>query len=299
MPPHATSAPPSAGVLALFDDLLELPPTSPDKPSLAENLLDVLEVCAVAAGLKTCHLHGDGFRDPDRLAAIATIAHRHGLHTRRTPRCRPLEARPSRLAPVVQAHLNELGDARRAAAPEVLWVYREPDIARQIDAAVAGQTDLGDLLGYPHCCATAHAETSQRWLESYVGALQAQHHTTDMEQLLQLLASDAPVDPAHLPPPAAPEPSGSVFPFVSFDACSACLSQADSAAEKAQAPLRDLAFALAAPFALHLWQAQLAEAGAAAPTLETPCPCGSGQACGHCCGASPEPVCMVVHPDTP
>lgn len=286
MPPHATSAPPSAGVLALFNDLLALPPTSPDKPSLAENLLDVLEVCAVAAGLKTCHLHGDGFRDPERLAAIATIAHRHGLHTRRTPRCRPATARPSRLPPAVQAHLDTLGDARRAAAPEVLWVYRESDISHQIHAAVTGQLDLGDLLGYPRCCAAAHAETSQRWLEAYVEALQSQYQTTDPDRLSQLLASDAPVDPARLPAPAAPEPSGSVFPYVSFDACSACQTQTDSPAEAAQAPLRELAFALAKPFALHLWQAQLAEAGAAVPTVTTPCPCGSGQACARCCGAT-------------
>lgn len=297
MPTHATSAPPSAGVLALFDDLLELPPTSPDKPSLAENLLDVLEICAVAAGLKTCHLHGDGFRDPDRLTAVANIAHRHGLHTRLTPRCRPAEARPSRLAPAVQAHLNELGDARRAAAPEVLWVYGEPDTAHQIDAAVAGQADLGELLGYPRCCAAAHAETSQRWLEAYVEALQAQYQTTDPDRLFQLLASDASVAPLHLPAPAAPEPSGSVFPYVSFDACTACQTQPHSPAEAAQAPLRDLAFALAAPFALHLWQAQLAEAGAAAPTTETPCPCGSGLVCGSCCGATPSQGRPVVHPD--
>ena len=287
MPPPTTSAPPSAGVLALFEDLLALPTTSPDKPSLAENLLDVLEVCAVAAGLKTCHLHGDGFRDPERLTTLAAIAQRHGLHTRRTPRCRPAQARPSRLAPAVQAHLNALGDARRAAAPEVLWVYREPDTATRIDAAVVGEANLGDLLGYPRCCATAHAETAQYWLEAYVAALQAQYPSTDTDHLLQLLASDAPVDPARLPAPTATEPSGSVFPYVSFDACRSCQSQAHSPATAAQAPLRDLAFALAKPFALHLWQAQLAEAGAAAPTVETPCPCGSGQACVLCCGATP------------
>lgn len=290
MPPPAKAILPSAGVSALFHDLLALPPTSPDKPSLAENLLDVLEICAVAAGLKTCHLQGDGFRDPERLAALASIAHRHGLHTRRTPRCRPAEARPSRLAAPVHAHLTRLGDARRAAAPEVLGVYREADTAAQIDAAVTGDADLGSLLGYPRCCATAHAETAQCWLEAYVAALQAQYPSTDPDSLLQLLARDAPVDPARLPAPAATEPSGGVFPYVSFDACSACQTQPDSPAEAVQTPLRDLAFALAKPFALHLWQAQLAEAGAAAPTTETPCPCGSGLACVRCCGAAHSPA---------
>lgn len=282
-------------VHALFADLLALPVQSAGKPSLAENLLDVLEICAVAAGLKACHLQGDGHRDPERMDALQAIAHRHQLRTRRTPRCRPewspdasaTQTSPTGTGPRLPSGLLEplqrLGDAKRLQAPDVLWIYRDPATSDPIDAAVAGQ-GLGALLGYPRCCADAHSALAQSWLAAHVAALQAQHQPATQEALLHLLATDAPVDPAHLSPPVldAAEPSAARLPFVSFDACAACQAQPDSPAAGVHAPLQAFAFALSRPFALHLWQAQLAESGAP-PDADTPCPCGSSQGVVRCC----------------
>lgn len=278
-----TSAAPGAEVRSLFDSLLDLPVQTEGKPSVAENLLDALEICAVAAGLKACHLQGDGFRDQARLDALATIAQAHGLQTRRTPRARPPEPRPSRLDPAVHAHVLRLGDARRALAPDALWIYREPGLAARIDAAVRGEADLGELLGYPACCADTHAASAQAFMEACVDALAAQYATTDPERIMALLDADAAVDPARLP--MAMPSSGLAFPYVSFDACPACHTGSSGPAAATQAPLRDLAFALSRPFATQIWLAQAMEAGAEMPATNDACPCHSGEAFGRCCGA--------------
>ena len=55
-----------------------------EKESHRENLLDVLEIVAVAVGDKPAHLNGQGLRSPVLLSQLDEIAARHGLHSLRT-----------------------------------------------------------------------------------------------------------------------------------------------------------------------------------------------------------------------
>src|SRR5580692_11238663 len=74
------------GILALYRDLRKIRFDPDDKPSLSENLTDVLEIAAVATAVKPAHLNGHGFRSGKLLGDLNTVARSHGLLTcRRQP----------------------------------------------------------------------------------------------------------------------------------------------------------------------------------------------------------------------
>src|SRR5438045_3426327 len=71
-------------LLPLFRDLQPMAAPTPGKPDPHENLTDILEVVAVASGLRPAHLQGQGQHDDRRVAALEAIACGHGLSTLRT-----------------------------------------------------------------------------------------------------------------------------------------------------------------------------------------------------------------------
>src|SRR5580693_1563731 len=74
-------------LLALYQDLRGLRFDLSEKPSRWQNLTDLLEILAVAHGIKPTHLNGQGLRSEQLLAELAAVANQHALLTRRT---RPL-----------------------------------------------------------------------------------------------------------------------------------------------------------------------------------------------------------------
>lgn len=81
-------------LVSLFRDLQPLETQTPGKPDPHENLTDILEIVAVAAGIRPAHLQGQGQHDEERLAVVERITRGHGLMTMRTRTLIPFFHRP-------------------------------------------------------------------------------------------------------------------------------------------------------------------------------------------------------------
>jgi hypothetical protein len=287
---------------ALWSDLEKLR-FDPEKPSPLENLLDRLEIMAVAKGLKPAHLNGQGLHSESVIRQIQTLAGKYGLATLTTRRVEKLfPHRIARVEPELwEAHLC-WGEASRRDEPDVLWVFTKPELEMPIRETVEGKRDVSFVLGYPDCCVRAEADESMHQFELYVDALKRNYPGSSVKQLLSWLEQDTEVE-VDLDPLRGQQDSLEKFPFVQFHACAHCLREVGSPASKSNRVMEELAKELSTEFHRRvIKEAQNDVMGMetirrlkyqctkAAPERKNvgrnaPCPCGSGKKFKKCCGS--------------
>ncbi len=291
----------SSELCRLFADLQLLRFVSGDRESHHENLVDILEIVAVAAELKPAHLSGQGLSSPELLHRLELLAPAHGLFHQRTLNVRPFHPR----APRYDARIweSQLADERRQQeeSPHVLWIFRQPEIRAALPDVVSGVTSVAAVLGYPQCCVDYRAELGVRVVESYVEALRQAFNVTQPDDILRLVRDDTAVET---------DPHGAwgeilesltrsrvTFPYTSFEACPPCLTEPNSPAAVINITMRDLAAVVSESFVREIEAAARQSAPAQAhprrrPTMRPnrkvgrndPCPCGSGRKFKKCCG---------------
>jgi hypothetical protein len=234
----------TAHVRELFRELCALR-FGEGKPDSHENLLDVLELMAVALGRKPAHLQGHGQYDQATLAAIEALAAKHGLLVRRTPGFDGLTHRPYRGDREFQAFMD---GRERNGEWEVLWVYRDAPLTSAIDEVVHGQRRPGEVLGYPECCERAYTERALQVLEALERGYREQHGAVTTAELIECAKQDRPVS-VEADPDKGLIDLIRAYPFVQFIACSPCARSKGSAAEKLNNGMRILARDLDPSFA--------------------------------------------------
>lgn len=144
--------------IGFFRDLQSLAMPTPGKPDPHENLTDILELVAVAEGLKPAHLQGQGHHDEGRLGVLETICQSHGLRTLRTRPLIPFLHRPRRYDAKIVAFEDDDNVRRQKEGPDVLWVYASSEVEPRLPDLVMGRSGVADVLGYPDCCETHASE---------------------------------------------------------------------------------------------------------------------------------------------
>lgn len=277
------------GLASLFQDLQPVAEPTVGKPDPHENLTDILEVVAVAAGLRPAHLQGQGQHDPRRVAALEGIAHRHGLSTLRTRTLIPFFHRSR----TYDAQILEFEDAdnvrKQQEGPEVLWVYADAEVGATLPEVVAGRAGVSNALGYPACCEIHHSEQNLAVAEAYVQGIVDTYHPATADDIVALWKRDVQV-------PVAVDPDADIlhtgrslrrFPYIQFIACPTCRSDKDSPSAQVNGRMRDLAFQLSPNFGCRIWKARdlvINKGRPIAVSRNDPCPCGSGSKFKKCCG---------------
>jgi hypothetical protein len=192
-----------------------------EKPSLWENLTDVLEILAVGQGIKPAHLSGHGFRSERLLVELASVAAKHGLWTLRTPPHRPHWHREPRVhRGFLEWHQQRARHAAFAAG-EVLWISRDASRKTSIGLLLDGRIDEAEVLGYPSCCVRARSEISRQLVEALVDGYKRQYGAVTVEDLIHCAQRDLAVA-LDLPLRTTDEDSRRSFPFIQFIACAEC-----------------------------------------------------------------------------
>jgi hypothetical protein len=230
--------------MALFRELRALR-FGAGKPDPHENLLDVLEVVAVFAGLKPAHLQGQGQYDEGTSIALAETAARHGLLVQRSQGFG--EWRPRAYGGDLQFQAWMDGPERNGEW-EVLWIYREPPLSNVIGEVVKGLRRPGEALGYPECCERAYAERALRVLEALENGYRNEHGARSTEDLIECALQDRPVA-VDEDPDAGLAALIQAHPYVQFIACDACTKSRGSPAHKQNNAMRILARDLDPSFA--------------------------------------------------
>ena len=247
-----------AELRSLLDDLQALRFDREEKTSELEILIDYLELVAVAAGEKPAHLQGQGMRSRSFMRAIEGVAAAHGLLTMHT---RPVPTYYHR-APNYDAGLFEWERQREresvAKEGHVLWVYRDRALEPAIRAAAAGETDVGEVLGYPACCVRENSELGIRLSEARVRAYQTRYGAKDTADLIRLTTEQAPVT---IPPDDMPR-FRHVFSHVQFSPCRSCAESASSPAAEINWAMKRLATRLSPAFERAIERAARTEASA-------------------------------------
>jgi hypothetical protein len=269
----------------LFVDLRAIRFDENEKQSRAENLIDVLEIVAVAAGLKLTHLNGHGFRSDQLHADLQGVATAHGLHTVRTTPCLPYHPRASNLPLEIKNWHRTDAEDRQRVAPDVLWIYKDPAAPAAIQKALRGEVGGDAVLGYPKCCVTYHSEFGIRMNELYYGALKKKYPGEDVTALMARMQANEEIEIAGPTPKMTALESARQFPYVQFHACPNCLQKAGTPGSKVNATMRELAFGLDPAFGAAIWRAHHADHRLPMPALNADCPCGSGVKLKRCCGA--------------
>lgn len=257
-----------------------------EKQSRDENLLDVLEIIAVAAGIKPAHLNGHGFRSERLLSDLESVASAFGLTTKRTTSCLPYRHRVSNVPSEVRAWAEQQARVRQQTEPDVLWIFKDISVPNEIDSVVHGDKGCEDVLGYPKCCVKYQSELAVRIGELYFESLAKMLGTRDPAAIIDLMQKDVAVDLIAEPPKMTAEGSARQFPYVQFHACTTCLQRKGSPANTVNARMRELAFVLDPKFGRAVWRAQYADQRFPAPGLNSDCPCGSGLKVKRCCGVA-------------
>ncbi len=296
-------------ILALYQDLRRVNFDPQEKPSLSENLTDILEILAVAQGIKPSHLNGHGLRSERLLRDLEPVACRHGLLTCRTRPHAPYWHRPPNIDAEYLAWQTDVQKRQAASSPDVLWVYQDPAIEASIERLVAGNGEEAETFGYPSCCVNARADIAARMMELLVAAYKTQHGAKSVQDLIRSSEQDLGVtidQPIHL----LDDESKQKFPFVQFTACDSCIDRVNSPAAQLNSLFHQLARevdelfakqierAVAEPLAIarpnQALQARAAEPLECLPPLDLkptyrvgrndPCPCGSGLKFKKCHG---------------
>lgn len=222
---------------SLLSDLQRLRFDREEKTSEHEILIDYLELLAVAAGEKPAHLQGQGMRSRSFIRAVESVVAAHGLLVTHT---HPVPTYYHR-APDYDSRFFEWERQRdrEACAREgqVLWVYRDRELEPAIRAAAEGETDVGELLGYPGCCVRENSELGIRMSEARVRAYRTRYGASDAADLIRLATEDAPVT---IPPSDLPQ-FRHVFSYVQFSPCRECAESPSSPAAEVNWAMRRLA----------------------------------------------------------
>ena len=229
---------------SLLADLQSLRFDREEKTSELETLTDYLEIVAVAAGEKPSHLQGQGSRSRSAIRAIESVARAHGLLVMHT---HPVPTHWHR-APNYDARFFEWERQRErdtvAKEPPVLWVYRDPHLEPAIRAAVDGETDLAEVLGYPACCVRENSELGIRMSEAVVRGYQIRYGAEGADDLIRLAKEGARVT---IPPAEVPH-FRRVFSYVQFSPCRECAEMASSPAAEINWAMKRLAARLSPAF---------------------------------------------------
>lgn len=276
-------------LLSLFHDLQPTAAPTRCKPDPHENLTDILEIVAVAAGIRSAHLQGQGHHDEHRLAVLEGVARRHGLTTLRTRSLTPFFIhRPRRYDP----RLIELEDAdnvkNQQERPEVLWVYAEPQIITKLQDVVAGRAGVSDVLGYPICCEVYSSEQKLAVAEAYVQGIINTYHPPTADEIVALWKRNVQVQITIDPDADVLHYRHSLrrFPYIQFTACPTCRADKDSPAVRVNGRMRDLAFSLSPSFGRQIWEARDLVINKGRPIAigrNDPCPCGRAAKFKKCC----------------
>ena len=299
----------------LFLQLRQLRFNPQSKPSEWENLTDILELAAVAQGIKPAHLNGHGLRDDQLLDNLEALAKDHSLHSLRSqphPSIRLLQPK------VEQDFLDwqDQQDRKRAAeSDDVLWLYKDSALEVLIGQLMVGQADESIVLGYPKCCVVARSALSAEIMEALVDGYKQQYGAKSAKDLIALSEKDVAVEFTR-PIQLLGDESKARFNFVQFTACADCLSRNDSPAGLLNEEFKELAYGLDTEFARCIEtvaqrevdelkhsvrsdarqtpKRQLREAASldqssgakqsARIGRNDSCPCGSGRKFKKCCG---------------
>jgi hypothetical protein len=247
-----------AALRSLLTDLQGLRFEREGKTSELEILIDYLELVAVAAGEKPTHLQGQGMRSRSLMRAIEAVTRAHALLVRYTP---PVPTYYHR-APNYDARFFEWERQRErdacAREGQVLWVYRDPDLERAIQAAAEGETDVAEVLGYPACCVRENSELGIRMSEARVLGFQTQYGATDTADFIRLATEDVRVK---IPPSELPQ-FRHTLSYVQFSPCRECAASTSSPAAEINWAMKRLATRLSPALQRSIEKAAKAEAAA-------------------------------------
>jgi hypothetical protein len=283
----------------LFEELREIGFDLREKESHHENLTDILEILAVAAGLKPAHLNGQGFRSETLLVDLERVADHWSLfHTRtagivhhrpRALRCDVAIAEWKRAQQISEAH----------RAPSLLWIYQRPELSEAIGRLVRGEEGSAVVLGYPQCCVLASGEKDLLLFEEYVRALVRAGSPQSPDQIIRQIEADAGVMDQKISAIFSDAmgrvtKTRGIYPFVSYTACGACLASPLSPTARLNRSMKDLALSMSAEFVSEIVAAAGGEPTTSKESLHTrsvkvgrndSCPCGSGKKYKKCHGA--------------
>jgi hypothetical protein len=134
---------------------------------------------------------------------------------------------------------------------QVLWIYRDRDLEPAIRAAVEGETDVAQVLGYPACCVRENSELGIRMSEARVRAYEARYDARDTANLIRLAKDNAPVTI-----PRADRPQfRHIFSYVQFSPCRECAETPSSPAAEINWAMKRLATRLSPSFQRAIDQA--------------------------------------------
>lgn len=247
-----------SAIRPLYMALGRLPTGGAGRLSEHEDLLDILEVVAVALGLKPAHLQGQGCHDPRRVDRLETVSRRFGLRALRSGGAPSagFEGLPAQIA----AHFVAAERAQQQEdRQDRLWVYRDATLEGGIHSLLAGRHDLfAAVLGYPACCVAANAGRQEAVTHYAVAALGRAMGDDSPDALLAALKGEAgnaellPDDAAALHRLATDLPSIARFPFIGFFPCAACAARDDSPAGRINESMKALAKRLSPALALAI-----------------------------------------------
>jgi hypothetical protein len=273
--------------------------------SIHEMLTDILEVVAVAEGLKPAHLAGQGEGAVWRIDAFERIATAAGLCTLRTASIgSDPSARWAKVAAefplIAEIMIRGCSRAQPETTPRrVLWIHRDPRLAALVGRLVAGAPALvPSVLGYPWCCAEFDARGELAFVRALLRLYEDQHGLRGEAEVAAALEAGLAVRPG----PAASEDlepvwrTRLIFPYLGHTACPDCLARPEtSPSGTLNRVARALAFRLDPGFGGVLGRAALGEAALATrgnfqaldPASADPCPCGDYRTYSACCAGRP------------
>jgi len=233
-----------AGLRSLLTDLQAIPFEREEKTNELETLIDYLEIIAVAAGEKPSHLQGQGRRSRSFMRGIERVAAAHDLLLRRTPPAPTYYHRAPNYDPRFFEWERQRDRESCAREGQVLWLYRDRELEPLIHAAVQGETDVAQVLGYPACCVHENSELGIRMSEARVRAYQSRYGARDAEDYIRLASEDA-----RLEIPRADRPQfRRVFSYVQFSPCRECAESSASPAAEINWSMKRLATRLSPAF---------------------------------------------------
>lgn len=143
---------------------------------------------------------------------------------------------------------------------QVLWIYRDRALEPAIRAAVVGETDVAEVLGYPACCVRENSELGIRMSEAVAQEYQTRYGAKDTADLIRLAKAEARVTI-----PASRRPRfRHVFSYVQFSPCRECAESSSSPAAEVNLAMKRLATRLSPSFQRAIEKAARADAVARA-----------------------------------
>jgi hypothetical protein len=222
--------------------------TSPDRYWDLKNKIQIL---AVRSGLKPAFT--DDAAENTEFRVLATL---FGLHYKITAG-RPLRA--ANKLNVSDTFLKALIDVMMPK--QAVWLFSDPNIESKISRCMAGELNIGHVLGYPQCCiewhegarATSEIESCfQQILERITNNPQMFIKARSEVELYSLAISEW-----QMPVPDYVFETMRLYPFAPHWACPSCLSHQSGESEKLSNQYREMAFRLSPKLAQEMQQCAL------------------------------------------